>query len=240
MVEQGPPVAVKGLVVAHHSRAYSGAPGGVNLDIGPGTMTALVGPNGAGKSTLLHALSGFGRHPAGHVTVSGMTARKYRLRHGVGYLPEDLTPSPGWTVAEWVETSALVRGSTRRRAAGEVAALLSQLDLTGRTGERVDRLSRGTMRRAALAFALAGHPTLVMLDEPLSGLDPRASSLVREVVLRLQARGATVVVTAHDALATPSPPDHTIFLDHGQISGRLDGDADESVEERRPDPPDTP
>jgi len=221
MAELGPVVVAEGLVVAHRSGGPSGPLRGVDLEVESGKITALVGPNGAGKSTLILALLGLSRSRAGQVRVAGVSARTYRLRHGVGYLPEDPFPSPGWTVAEWVGMSARIRGYGRRRAREEAATLLAALRLCDVSRERVDRLSKGTTRRVALAFALAGQPPLVMLDEPLSGLDPPSATRVREVLMGVRARGATVVVTAHDPRSAPGPPDRTIVLEHGCVAARL-------------------
>ena len=194
---------------------------GVDLDLGPGTSTALVGPNGAGKSTLLRAVAGYLPAKTGEIRVGGASPRRYRRRRGVGYLPENPAPPPGWTVSEWILASCRMRGTGARYARHEVTATLDSLGLERRRGDRIDRLSWGTVRRVGLAFALAGKPPLVLLDEPFAGLDATAARSVNSALTSLSSQGATVIVSMHDARAARTIVDQVVAMESGRVVAEI-------------------
>jgi ABC-2 type transport system ATP-binding protein len=215
----GPAIVANGLSVVHRGRGAGEAVRDVDLDLGPGTSTALVGPNGAGKSTLLRVIAGYLLPRTGAIRVGGASPRRYRRRRGVGYLPENPAPPPGWTVFEWILTSYRMRGFKARHARHETAATIGSLGLERRRRDRVDRLSWGTVRSVGLAFALAGEPSLALLDEPFAGLDAEAAQRLNSVLRGLSSQGTTVIVSMHDTRAASRIVDRVIAMESGRIVG---------------------
>lgn len=224
---QGPRIVVDGLVAGYGPPARTpDVLHGVDLDVGPGEVTAVVGPNGAGKSTLFRSLLGFLSPRAGRVSIGGRTPGRHRARSGFGYLPEAVVPPRGWTARDWVRSAATLRSAPD--PASDVATMLDAMGVGAHATSRLERLSRGTVRRVALAFVLAGAPTAVLLDEPLAALDAPARAHVREAVADLRRRGTTVLVATHELPEVPRLAQRALVVSAGRIIARL----------RRPDPRD--
>ena len=178
------------------SYAYGGhqALDGVGLTVGPGEIVVLAGPNGAGKTTLLEILIGQRRPAAGTVRVLGHDPwrERRRLARDVGVVFQECGCAPELTAAETVRLWLRLRG---RR--GDGSALLAAVALDHRAGVRVGRLSGGERRRLDLAVALTGEPSLLLLDEPESGLDPQARERLWDLLRARRAAGTTVLLTTH-------------------------------------------
>jgi ABC-2 type transport system ATP-binding protein len=172
----------------------------------------LVGANGAGKTTTLRLLLGIQVPSRGTVRVGGMRPSRYRVRRGVGYLPEYPPRLPGWTVGALVAA-----GSAGSPARAE--ALLETAGLASLARRPVDRLSRGQARAAALAFALAPRPGLLLLDEPWSGRDPDAREGLTHLIRRLRDEGRTVVLSSHELLEVGRVADAVVELSAGRVMG---------------------
>ena len=177
---------------------------------GPGSVTALVGPNGAGKTTTLRLLLGIQAPTRGAVRVAGMPPSRYRVRQGVGYLPEDPPRLPGWTVGALV--AAGCAGSP-----GRAGSLLEAAGLSGLARRPVDRLSRGQARAALLALALGPRPGLLLLDEPWSGRDPDAREGLTRLLRRLRDEGRTLVLSSHELLEVGRVADAVVELSAGRV-----------------------
>lgn len=202
---------------------------GVDLDVDPGEMVALLGPSGAGKSTLLRMLAGLIRPSAGRVLVGGhdltrMSAKAVRdfCAAEIGIVLQDATANllPYATVAENVEFAC--RGAWQRRsptafARTELPALLDLLGISSLAGERLSALSGGDQQRAALAAGAAGGGRLLLVDEPTSQLDAEARDSVIEVLHVLHdALGATIVMVTHDPTVAESVP-RTVTIRDGRV-----------------------
>ena len=199
----------------------------VSVDIEPGSCTALLGPNGSGKTTFLRAVLGLTPVSSGTVTWFG-DARSQR-RHG---LPISLVPQllPGATsvpvsVTEFVEsafTSPLNRWHrwrlrTYRRQ--RVAHALDVVDLADQAGQPIDQLSGGQQRRALFARAIATGAQVLLLDEPLAGVDVEHQAGLVSVLARLRSERVTLVIVAHELDAIASLVDHVVvFGGAGQSS----------------------
>jgi ABC-2 type transport system ATP-binding protein len=166
-----------------------------DLVVPAGTLCVLRGPNGAGKSTLLRLIAGWLRPDGGHIAIAGHALDRARTAAlaALSYVPDAPDVPPDWAVSELLGLWVSLRG-----AAAPDDALLARLGVAALLGERVGALSLGQRRRAFLAAALAGEPTVLVLDEPANGLDPEGRALLEEVLRERSARGHTSLVAAHE------------------------------------------
>lgn len=222
MAPPTPVVVGRGLAFEH--RSASGvvrALDAVDVDILPGTVTALVGPTGSGKSTLLRLLAGITRPSAGTLVVAGRSPatgareRRAHRRAVVGYVEQE----PSDNVVAHLDARAHLRlVGTARRVSGDPAAALDAVALAGRADVPAGRLSGGEQQRLAVAMACFGAPPLVLGDEPTAELDRESAGIVVEVLRAASRRGSTVVVCSHDPELV-AVAEAVVHLDHGRVAG---------------------
>ncbi|MBO0790351.1 MAG: ABC transporter ATP-binding protein [Ktedonobacteraceae bacterium] len=170
-----------------------------SLEIPRGTIYGLIGPNGAGKTTLLRILAALISPTAGQVWLGDeeITRTPTTIQRKVGYMPDFFGVYPDLTSAEYLEFYAGIHGIPRQKRAQTVSDLLELVDLSSKRNSFVETLSRGMKQRLCLARALVHDPDVLLLDEPASGLDPRARVELRELVRALQGMGKTIIVSSH-------------------------------------------
>lgn len=192
------------------SKEYGGRPifDGVDLDIAPGEMTAVIGPNGIGKTTLLKTLLGHVDPTAGTVTYTGPDVDR-----PMGYLPQEPAFRPQFTVSETVDFYASLFD-----AAVDTAELLREVNLYAARNRRVSALSGGMRRLLAVAQAVLGDPPVVCCDEPASGLDPSMARRVFESLAGRAADGMAVVVASHTLSLVETYADHVVILKSGGVA----------------------
>ena len=190
---------------------------GVDLDIAPGTISALLGTNGAGKTSTMELLEGLGRPSAGEIRVLGLDPLTDRaaLRPRLGILLQRSGFSGDLTVAETARMWHSTLSNPR-----PVADLLSALRLEDRADTRVVGLSGGEQRRLDLACTLMGNPEVVLLDEPSTGLDPESRRDVWDLVRGLRDRGTTVLLTTHYLEEAEALADELAIMHEGRIVRR--------------------
>jgi ABC-2 type transport system ATP-binding protein len=174
---------------------------GVDLTLGRG-VTGLLGPNGAGKTTLLSILATVAAPDAGRLSVLGHdpadAGQRVEIRRRLGYLPQDLGYHRHFTVAAFLDYAAILKEITDpRRRHAEIARVLEQTNLADRAGKRIRTLSGGLRRRLGLAQALLGQPELLVLDEPVAGLDVEQRLRFRELISGLPGDPVVVLATHH-------------------------------------------
>jgi ABC-2 type transport system ATP-binding protein len=169
----------------------------LSFTVAPGEVFGLVGPNGAGKSTTLRVLLGLVRATAGRCTLLGGAVSDPRTRAAVGYLPERVHLPDHVSATELVTLMARLAGVTARDRRTRVTELLARVGLAGAGARPLRHFSKGMLQRVGLAQALIGDPRLVILDEPMSGLDPVARHELRALIASLRAEGRTVLLSTH-------------------------------------------
>ncbi len=170
---------------------------GLNLRVEAGEIFGFLGPNGAGKTTTTKLLTGLILPTRGRVLVTGAPANSRRARSRVGFLPENPSFTGSWTTGEFLELSAHLTGMRSGPVKREIGRLVERLGLESVRDRRMSGLSKGQLQLAGIAQALIGSPPVLILDEPMSGLDPVGRSVVRDVLLDLRARGRTVFLSSH-------------------------------------------
>jgi ABC-2 type transport system ATP-binding protein len=181
-------------------KAYTApAVDGLSLRLPRGQFYALLGPNGAGKTTTLRIVAGLLAPDTGSVAICGidMTDEPGRAKQHLAYVPDDPPLYAKLDALEYLSFIAALWGMDATRAERRAEELLRLLGLWENAGQRSETYSRGMKQKLALAGALLHEPQLLMLDEPLTGLDAHASRLVKDLLLAQVQSGATVLLTTH-------------------------------------------
>jgi len=192
---------------------------GVDLRVDRGSVFALLGPNGAGKTTIVRILSTLARADAGHATVAGFDVVRERaqVRRSISLAGQDVAVDELQTGEENLRMMATLSGLTRAAAVRRAAELLDGFDLTDAARRRVDTYSGGMRRRLDLAVGLVGQPSVIFLDEPTTGLDPRSRLSTWEVIRGLAGRGVTVFLTTQYLEEADQLADRIVVLDAGHV-----------------------
>ncbi len=172
---------------------------GLSIRVEKGAVYGFVGPNGAGKTTTMRILATLTRPTAGKAWVGGysVTEEPRQVRRLIGYMPDFFGIYGDMTVREYLEFFAACYEIPESRRHGLIDDLLELVDLTHRQNDMVDKLSRGLKQRLCLARTLAHDPEVLILDEPASGLDPRARIEIRELLVELARMGKTIFFSSH-------------------------------------------
>ncbi len=197
---------------------------GVSFAVERGECFGYLGPNGAGKTTTMKVLTGLMTPSSGRVELLGGRPSEAAARRGLGYLPENPYFYEHLTPREALEFYGVLSGLDARTVRERSAALLERVRLTDAADRRIRSFSKGMRQRFGLAAALVHEPELLMLDEPLSGLDPAGRHLVKEIILEERARGRTVFLCSHVLADVQELCDRVVVLHKGQIAraGRID------------------
>ena len=171
----------------------------LDLKIEEGEMFGFIGPNGAGKSTSIRFLATLLRATRGEGTVNGFSVSKQPMdvRRSVGYMPDAFGVYDGMKVWEFLDFFAVAYQIGRTQRKRVIADVLELLDLTYKRDDFVNGLSRGMKQRLCLAKTLVHDPPVLILDEPASGLDPRARIEMRNLLRKLGQTGKTIIVSSH-------------------------------------------
>ncbi|HKZ24901.1 MAG TPA: ABC transporter ATP-binding protein [Acidimicrobiia bacterium] len=191
----------------------------VDLEVPAGAVMGLIGPNGAGKTTSMLLMSSLLSRDAGSVRILGNDPEKdpRSVRKVIGYMPDFFGFYDTLNVSEYLDFFAATHGIKPHARPGVVADLLALVDLEGKADADVNTLSRGMKQRLSLARALVHDPQLLILDEPASGLDPRARVQLRELIAELARLGKTVVISSHILAELEGICTHMAVVDHGKV-----------------------
>jgi ABC-type multidrug transport system ATPase subunit len=186
----------------------------INFHLSPGGITVLLGPNGAGKSTLLKYIAGFLRYQ-GNILVNGMENKSVEAKKIFGYVPEIPALYPNLTVAEHMEFMARAYRLTDYRAYAE--ELLDRFELTDKKKKFGDELSKGMQQKLALCLGLLPRPQLLLMDEPMIGLDPHAIKELKQMMAEMREEGKTVLVSTHMIDSIDMLWDRTLIMQGGVL-----------------------
>jgi ABC-2 type transport system ATP-binding protein len=172
---------------------------GISFDIPKGEVFGFIGPNGAGKTSTIKVLATLIAPDHGQVTIGGIsvTDDPLAIRKRIGYMPDFFGVYEDLTANEYLQFFAAAYDIPTAQRERTVADVLALTNLTAKAGEPVDALSRGMKQRLGLARVLLHDPDLLLLDEPASGLDPRARIEIREMLLALKDMGKTIIISSH-------------------------------------------
>jgi ABC-2 type transport system ATP-binding protein len=211
-----PIVETRGLVKRYDAEL---AVAGIDLWIGPGEIFGLVGPNGAGKTTTMRILATLLAPTAGEAFVTGIpvAANPIEVRRRVGYMPDFYGVYDDLRVWEYLDFFARCYDVPANRRRPMIGELLEIVGLTDKRDAYVEALSRGMRQRLCLAHTLVHDPALLILDEPASGLDPRARVELREILRALRDMGKTILVSSHILPELGEMCTGVAIIDHGRV-----------------------
>ena len=191
----------------------------INLEFGKG-MFGLLGPNGAGKSTLMRILVTLMKPTSGSVLVDGKDIQKHRreLRSMLGYLPQDFRFFTALKTWEFLDYSGSLAGmKNRKERLTEVDRLLDQVGLLEVRDRQANRLSGGMKRRLGIAQALIGSPSIIVVDEPTTGLDPDERIRFRNILSQLSQHDVTIILSTHIVGDISSTCQGMALLNRGEL-----------------------
>ena len=198
----------------------------LELKVPAGSLFGLIGPNGAGKTTTLRMLAGLLEPTSGEIRVNGLSIRQYwnEIQWQIGYMPDFFGTYEDLLVWEYLDFFARCYRLAPARRKKVVEELLELVGLSEKRAAYVHTLSRGMTQRLCLAHALVHDPQVLLLDEPASGLDPRARVEMRELLRELSAMGKTILLSSHILTELAELCDNVAIMESGQIvaSGPVD------------------
>lgn len=207
----------------------------VSFAVMPQTLHGFVGPNGAGKTTTLKAICTLLKPNWGEVSVFGHSVRAdpIAVRERIGFMPDHFSMYRQMTVFEYLDFFAAAYGLNIGQRDQVINDVLTLTDMDGRRDDLISGLSRGMQQRVSLARVLVHDPDLLLLDEPASGLDPRARIELMEILRALRAMGKTIFISSHILTELAELCDSVTIIDRGQVkfSGPMDAllDADDET-----------
>ncbi|TFD81260.1 ABC transporter ATP-binding protein [Cryobacterium fucosi] len=211
--------AAQGITVTGVSRSFGSvhAVRDATLAVPPGSVTALIGPNGAGKTTLLLMLASLLAPDTGTITIAGHdpVTDPQAVRAAMGWMPDVLGSWPSLSVRASLEVTGRMYRMSRPAAAARANELIGLTGMEALADRPSRVLSRGQKQRLSLARALVHSPSVLLLDEPASGLDPAARVALRELVRRLAGEGTAILVSSHVLAELDEMADAAVYLADG-------------------------
>jgi lipopolysaccharide export system ATP-binding protein len=213
----------KGLVATRIAKSFNKRPvvRSVSLSVRRGEVVGLLGPNGAGKTTCFYMITGLVPADAGTIEVDGHDITRLpmyrRARLGIGYLPQEASIFRGLTAEQNIRATAELVEPDPGRLEALVEELLAEFGVTHVRNTPAIALSGGERRRVEIARALATHPSYILLDEPLAGIDPIAVGEIRDLIKHLKDRGIGVLITDHNVRDALEIIDRAYILHDGRV-----------------------
>ncbi len=208
------------LVVQNLTKKYGKHPAcdKVSFALEEGSITVLLGPNGAGKSTAIKSIIGFLKYD-GIITVDGLPNKSVEAKRILGYIPEIPSLYPNLTVSEHLEFLARAYKLTDYKT--EAEELLDRFELTDKKKKYGDELSKGMQQKLNICLGLLPKPKIILLDEPMIGLDPHAIKELKQVLLELRDAGCAILVSTHMIDSVENLWDRAIILQKGVVRANM-------------------
>jgi branched-chain amino acid transport system ATP-binding protein len=192
----------------------------LSFSVNEGEILGLIGPNGAGKTTVFNLVTGFIRPLSGAIRLDGQSVTGMRphavARRGIARTFQIVKPFPGLSVRENVTLAAFLRHPARRDAEAAAVRVLERVGLAGRQDEIASRLTLMDQKRLEMAKALATGPRLLLLDEPMGGLNATEVDVASDLVERIRASGVTIVLVEHVMKAIMRISDRVVVINQGE------------------------
>ena len=226
----GSPHAVISVRNLTHSFRNHRALVNVTFDVQPRSLHGFVGPNGAGKTTTLKLICTLLKPQTGQVRVFGRSVRSEtkEIRRRIGFMPDHFSMYRQMTVFEYLDFFGAAYGLSQKDRDRVIGDVLALTDMDGRKDDLVNTLSRGMQQRVSLARVLVNDPELLLLDEPASGLDPRARIELMDILRELRRMGKTVFISSHILSELAELCDSVTIIDRGNV--RYSGSMDELLQ----------
>ena len=191
----------------------------INLDIFPGQVIGYIGPNGAGKSTTVKILTGLLPDFLGEVVIDGMNLSEnpQEIKKLIGYVPENAEIYEVLTPMEYLDFIGKLYGMEEPVLSDRIVKLLTAFGLANNINDRMDTFSKGMKQKVLLTAGIINNPKLLILDEPLSGLDANAVILVKELIVRLSKEGKTIFYCSHMMDVVEKVSDRILLINKGEI-----------------------
>ena len=212
-----------GLVIKNIGKNYGKRPilRDISLEVKKGEAVAILGPNGAGKTTTFHIITGLLFADYGEVLLDGhdltLLPMYRRARLGVGYLPQEASVFRGLSVEQNILSILEISEKLKTKRKAKLETLLGEFEISHLRKASVQTLSGGERRRVEIARCLASNPTYIILDEPLSGIDPKSDLDIAKLIKNLKDRGIGLLITDHNARDTLDIVDRAYILNEGKI-----------------------
>lgn len=192
---------------------------GVSLTVPACSVFGFLGANGAGKTTLIHLITGLRRPSAGRVLVGGHEATSVRARARVGYLPERPYFHEHLTGEGLLQYFGALSGMKRRQIQDRIPQVLAEVGMTAARKTELKRYSKGMLQRIGIAQAILHDPEFLVLDEPMSGLDPLGRKEMRELIVKLATQGRTIFFSTHVIPDVEAICDQVALIRSGRLVG---------------------
>jgi ABC-2 type transport system ATP-binding protein len=199
----------------------------ISFSLGKGEIVGLLGPNGAGKSTTIKLITGILTASSGAIRVAGlpMPERAVDVKQSIGYVPETAVLFESLTGQEFLELAGRLHGVAEDTLQARIRDILETFSLTGDRVARLDSYSKGMRQKILIAAALLHNPDLILLDEPLSGLDVNAAILIKDLLAALAASGKTIVYSSHVLDVVERICDRVLIIHKGHLIADDSADA---------------
>ena len=190
----------------------------VSFTLEPGSLTVLLGPNGAGKSTIIKSIIGFLKYQ-GNITVNGINNKTTEARKHLGYIPELPSLYPNLTVVEHMEFIARAYKLTNYK--DRIDMLLKRFELDDKRKKFGDELSKGMQQKLNLCIGLLPDPDIILLDEPMLGLDPHAIKELKNYIEEMRSAGKTLFISTHIIDSVDMLWDRTVIMQKGKVRANV-------------------
>ena len=188
----------------------------VSFSVSPGSIFGLLGPNGAGKTTLIRMLTGIFFPDEGSIRLNGQRFEPLRDMSSIGYMPEERGLYKKMRIGEQVVYLAQLKGLSKTHAIEKAREWFIKLEMQSWWNKKVEDLSKGMAQKLQFVITVLHEPSLIILDEPFSGLDPVNANLIKEEIFQLARKGSSIIFSTHRMEQVEEICDHIILMNKGK------------------------